>query len=1094
MLELIKRTLLDIKRTPKSVIQNQRPLFLSQVRKAHTSLYFCVSEISQVLETDGSHLLARCITNLFNAFSELFENNNNYFQRVFKYFKRLEKKEDQILQFHKMSSGLDVQKRMAMFSIYQQGRSMMLHDSLSSKEKTILEFQSYEEKRLARRAKEIQKLKQDAIIDFQGNGLSLIQAEFNFMDEVDKTNLLSGRRKEFNEKVERCLRSIHDYEDNYLDMVFEPRVIMEVTQKVYEEMIGQSKKNIEQLDHAISSLSRFDSTQPTAIRELKILARQMRGVDGTFNISEDPKNSLFMRKEYVDEFLKKTQSSILDAVRKHNQKIALRAILIWDELSKSRMQSMSTQTYDNKELTILKKKLRDSVKRREDIEKRLRDKLALEKSRGLDLARKAELDSQVTRDRIKTLNQSLIAAQVENDENKLILDQMTKSIRNYKKEVELLEEKTEADLRHKEQIFVGVTKVLKASEALKNDLDKVFEGADILKETEKLLGKYNPREDDGERRLSKSDKIGAVTFDRKGALSFVILANQIFEGLSIISKNPNYSVSELPKYFNLLGNRCRVQMIPPEVLFHFAPKIKFASVQKIEEEAPLPKIEYPKRPKRERRRGSRVVDGSNFSKKSNNQSKSKIGTLKRIKSRSRMNVSIMSNKGSKRRQSRVRRMSKIGKYEDIDVSMMSDQEMLLAAESDPHGNLLGVKDHMMTQGGDLDDGEGSNQRLNQSMDPPSTRRRGLDGDPDGDPDEVYTEEEDFEEEETENQDESTFLGSEDAETGMSGKKQKRRKKRTKKSKNSTTKKTKKRKKLKTVKNRKSQDKAELLNVMAKVNEEDLEESNDGDPDSGRIAEGQYEQSDQVQDQTQPRNQMNTTTEQGNDSSIIKAKSTSVFGDFDDSEVNQPMMKSKYKTNGKGKSKDTQTMKSMNDIDKVASSSKDSVGSPDLVKIQAEYNNSHVLETSRHRSPRPPRELTQAEKTRLVLDYIDSCIHKLRLRPLNTKTLRMIMGIVDPAKNPKIEESGFFFDINNFRIIDRKEIDLLKKKVDKLAEDKAKLKKKLLQKFPDLPKEVLVPPGVDDPVDYDYQPQSPPGEVSNLKSLPRLMTKGGGLTG
>ena len=100
ILDLIQKTVKTFSKAPHPSSRDERKVFMECLRQAHTSLYYCIGEITQVLEICEERLLSDCIENLFAAFSQLFEANDNFYRRTINYFRDLEKKEKMIREYN----------------------------------------------------------------------------------------------------------------------------------------------------------------------------------------------------------------------------------------------------------------------------------------------------------------------------------------------------------------------------------------------------------------------------------------------------------------------------------------------------------------------------------------------------------------------------------------------------------------------------------------------------------------------------------------------------------------------------------------------------------------------------------------------------------------------------------------------------------------------------------------------------------------------------------------------------------------------------------------------------------------------------------
>jgi hypothetical protein len=76
-----------------------REEFLRHVRKCHTSLYFCVSELCHILQGNNSEndkYLIKLIEKLFSSFGTLFEANDKYWAKLVRYYGDIENREKRL--------------------------------------------------------------------------------------------------------------------------------------------------------------------------------------------------------------------------------------------------------------------------------------------------------------------------------------------------------------------------------------------------------------------------------------------------------------------------------------------------------------------------------------------------------------------------------------------------------------------------------------------------------------------------------------------------------------------------------------------------------------------------------------------------------------------------------------------------------------------------------------------------------------------------------------------------------------------------------------------------------------------------------------
>lgn len=185
------------------------------------------------------------------------------------------------------------------------------------------------------------KAKGEALSQFMENGMELVNSNFNLMADSDLRALKIQKKKEFDEKVQKCLDSIHQYDNEFIDTMFEPRVIMEVTNRVYEKMITASDKTVKSLNLMIKKLGSHDIIESNTINELKALADEMENNRPTQSLALQKVDGNLLKKDYVDELMEHAEDGLMDSIRKNNRKIALKAIQVFKDIQLENQKDMS---------------------------------------------------------------------------------------------------------------------------------------------------------------------------------------------------------------------------------------------------------------------------------------------------------------------------------------------------------------------------------------------------------------------------------------------------------------------------------------------------------------------------------------------------------------------------------------------------------------------------------------------------------------------------------------------------------------------------------------------------------------------------------
>jgi CTP:phosphocholine cytidylyltransferase-like protein len=117
-----------------------------------------------------------------------------------------------------------------------------------------------------------EKAKDAALVDFMENGMELVNKKFNMMADSEMHDLERTRKIEFEEKVAKCVQAIETMDNQTIDMMFEPKVIIKVTDKVYGKIMSQTDKTIDSLNLMIKKLETHQLGEFNSLEELRDLA------------------------------------------------------------------------------------------------------------------------------------------------------------------------------------------------------------------------------------------------------------------------------------------------------------------------------------------------------------------------------------------------------------------------------------------------------------------------------------------------------------------------------------------------------------------------------------------------------------------------------------------------------------------------------------------------------------------------------------------------------------------------------------------------------------------------------------------------------
>ena len=175
---------------------------LEMMRKGHLTIYFCINDIIHILEEKNQKALGTCMMEIYNSLNTFFEISSKYFT-------------------HKLTTSSKNQELMS--SQIQILQTPVTLAALGSEQLEELE----EAKKIVKERK-----KQEAIKQFFEDGKKIKSLDFQ-EDEVKKREE-AKKKRELEEKVQRCVFSIHADNDDYFEYMFEPQVILETSKRVLD--------------------------------------------------------------------------------------------------------------------------------------------------------------------------------------------------------------------------------------------------------------------------------------------------------------------------------------------------------------------------------------------------------------------------------------------------------------------------------------------------------------------------------------------------------------------------------------------------------------------------------------------------------------------------------------------------------------------------------------------------------------------------------------------------------------------------------------------------------------------------------------------
>lgn len=464
---MIKETRKMFKKFPKSFAEDNRPLYLEVLRKSHKKLYFCISEICSVLDMKGFYKLSECIKTLFITFNDFFETNDHYYQKVMLHFQDLEKKEKQILDFNfKKKYGL-IKSELSLDTILEKTAEGTCTSNLKEAMKDL------DEKVKVRKEEKKVLAKKEALHDYLKNGLDLMYDGFNFMSDEHKKEEREKRERDMQEKVKKCMLSMHKFDSDYLSSMYEPRVILEVSRRIYGRMMEQSQSTVTSLNNSLQRLSKFKKTEPEALGELEIIAEDMRKAqDLEFSLKTiDPR---FVKDSYLEEFINNNENMVIQTFKKYNKKIALKTIDLYNKKHLKTSEDFSCQTDDSNFTYQLIQKVRRLTKEKTKLQNTMINQINSERKKFDNKIEKMAIDLKMQKEKYSEVNSKLVStmhdlAKSRNDFG----DSLVEMVENRKKVNQTIKE-NDLLIAQRDQLKDNLLEIRKVAQIISLSFTKLF--------------------------------------------------------------------------------------------------------------------------------------------------------------------------------------------------------------------------------------------------------------------------------------------------------------------------------------------------------------------------------------------------------------------------------------------------------------------------------------------------------------------------------------------------------------------------------------------------------------------------------------------
>lgn len=311
---------------------------VAEMNSCHRFLYCCVNEISHILGEYNIAPLGKALECLFSTFNGLFEFSNNYFERCLLSLENVAK-----LSNNATMSFANISPNVSFLNI--------------SRNVSMIE----EEEELPREVVREVRLRM-AIKQFLKEQNLIYTSEKEFFEEKRRNELQGKFSQELEDKVIKCINSIKNEDDKYLENFFEPKVIMEVCHRVFEEMIEDSKTARIIMREQANSISEAKLSGEYSFKNIEAAfldIKQYYEDEGLESI-EFPKPAFgkeLLDKSYADDTFNSAHDDIMKSFNDKNKKIALIAIEKYKKSLNLNTVSVSIQIDDGFDYISLLKKI-----------------------------------------------------------------------------------------------------------------------------------------------------------------------------------------------------------------------------------------------------------------------------------------------------------------------------------------------------------------------------------------------------------------------------------------------------------------------------------------------------------------------------------------------------------------------------------------------------------------------------------------------------------------------------------------------------------------------------------------------------------------
>ena len=359
-------------------MSKEKTINLEMMRKGHLTIYFCINEISHILEEKNQKALSTCINEIYSSLNTFFEISSKYFTHKF------------------ITSS---QKGVTNSSKVQLVQAPEAMAALGSEELEELE----EAKILVK-----EKRKQEAIKQFYEDAKKVKTLDFREAEIIKREE--AKKKKELEEKIQRCIFSIHADNDDYFQYMFEPQVILETSKRVLDQMLEKGDLNEEVIRDMVKSINKHSNVTGGALDEADFIRKDLDRLQ-IVDLEVKKLNKRYMQESFVEDVLNETEQGLATLLDKKTRKIARKALYLYRKATERPMEDGETQTQDDQTVNFLKGEIIALKNAQSKVDKMQSEKQEAEKKRLIDKLVKLEKELDYNKKRVAEYRTQLVQTQ-----------------------------------------------------------------------------------------------------------------------------------------------------------------------------------------------------------------------------------------------------------------------------------------------------------------------------------------------------------------------------------------------------------------------------------------------------------------------------------------------------------------------------------------------------------------------------------------------------------------------------------------------------------------------------------------------------------